>query len=162
MVLPKIIYWYSDDFNSKDEDPSSAAAADAAATAGSSSSLSSSPSLGCLLHVKRYLTGWVDTQRYTVHAIIDACFAAHDLRLRCVPRTGERSLFSLARGHAPAVLTSQPQTLVSAEQDRGGPAGCRAVTPHGPPKTSRNTPEPEFALSLNIGIGNVQLEKSEG
>ncbi|CAM9484747.1 unnamed protein product, partial [Ectocarpus sp. 13 AM-2016] len=60
VVLPKIVYWYSDDFNNKDEDPSSAAAAaDAAATAGSSSS-SSSTSLGCLLHVKRYLTGWVD------------------------------------------------------------------------------------------------------
>lgn len=56
VVLPKIMYWYSDDFNNQDEDPSSAAAADAAAAAGSSSS----PSLGCLLHVKRYLTGWVD------------------------------------------------------------------------------------------------------
>ncbi|CAM9748755.1 unnamed protein product [Ectocarpus fasciculatus] len=62
VVLPKIIYWFSDDFNSKDEDPSNAAAAaaaaaDAAAPTAGSSSLSSSPSLGCLLHVKRYLTG---------------------------------------------------------------------------------------------------------
>ncbi|CAM9243562.1 unnamed protein product, partial [Ectocarpus sp. 6 AP-2014] len=56
VVLPKIVYWYCDDFNNKDEDPSSASASDAAAAAGWSSS-STSPSLGCLLHVKRYLTG---------------------------------------------------------------------------------------------------------